>query len=94
MLAHPKVQWRIRIGLDVNNGYRPKMSPHDHSGSIAESQQHVINTTNPRCALHNSIKHRLHVGGRTADDTEDLGCCGLMLQGLTQFRVALLEFLE
>src|SRR5262249_19095717 len=39
-------------------------------------------------------EHRLDIGGRTADDPEHLARCRLMLKGLAQFRVALLELLE
>ena len=61
---------------------------------LAESQHHVINPTNPRGALDDRIEDRLNVRGRAADDAEHLGRCRLMLQGLAQFRVALLQFLE
>ena len=59
-----------------------------------ESQQHVIDPTNPRGALDDSVEHRLHVRGRAADDAEHLGGCRLMLQGLPQFCIALLQFFE
>ena len=62
--------------------------------SFAESQQHVIDPTNPRGALDDGVEHRLHVGGRAADDAEHLGRCRLMLQRFAQFRVALLQFFE
>ncbi len=65
------------------------MSPRNHSVPLVESQHHVINPTNPRGALDDGIKDRLHVGGRAADDAEHLGGCRLMFQGFTQFRVAL-----
>src|SRR5262249_42654659 len=42
----------------------------------------------------NGIKHRLHVGGRAANDAEHLGGCRLMLQSFPQFRGALLDLLE
>ena len=70
------------------------MSPQNHNVSFAESQHHVINPTNPRRTLDDGIEHRLHVRGRAADDAEHLGGCGLMLQSLAQFCVALLQFLE
>ena len=70
------------------------MSPHDHSVPLVKSQHHVINPTNPRGALDDGVEDRLHVRGRAADDAEHLGCCRLMLQGLAQFCVALLQFLE
>ena len=61
---------------------------------LVESQHHVIDPTNPRRALDDGIEHRLHVRRRAADDAEHLGGCGLMLQGLAQLCVALLQFLE
>ena len=62
--------------------------------TLAESQHHVINPTNPRRALDDGVEDRLHVRRRAADNAEHLGRCRLMLQGLAQFRVALPEFLE
>ena len=94
MLAHPAKLWLINTDLDAANGYGTKMSPRNHSVSLAESQHHVINPTNPCGALDDGIEHRLHVGRRAADDAEHLGRCGLMLQRLAQFCVALLQFLE
>ena len=70
------------------------MSPRNHSVPLAESQHHVIDPTNPRGALDDGVEHRLHVRRRAADDAEHLGRCRLMLQGLAQFRVALLQFFE
>ena len=70
------------------------MSPRNHSVSLAESQQHVINPTNPRGALDDGVEDRLHVRRRAADDAEHLGRCCLMLQRLAQFCIPLLEFLE
>ena len=70
------------------------MSPRNHSVPLAESQQHVIDPANPCRALDDGVEDRLHVGGRAADDAEHLGRCGLMLQRLAQFRIALPEFLE
>ena len=89
MLAHPAKLWLINTDLDAANGYGTKMSPRNHSVSLAESQHHVIDPTNPRGALDDGVEDRLHVGGRAADDAEHLGRCRLMLQGLAQFRVAL-----
>ena len=70
------------------------MSPRNQNVPLAESQHHIINPTNPRGALDDGVEDRLHVRGRAADDAEHLGRCRLMLQGLAQFCVALLEFLE
>ena len=70
------------------------MSPRNQNVPLVESQHHVINPTNPRRALDDGVEDRLHVRGRAADDAEHLGRCRLMLQGLAQFCVALLDFLE
>ena len=70
------------------------MSPRNQSVLLAESQQHVINPTNPCGALDDGVEYRLHVRRRAADDAEHLGRCRLMLQGLAQFGVALLHFFE
>ena len=94
MLAHPAKLWLINTDLDAANGYGTKMSPRNHSVPLAESQHHVINPTNPGGALDDGVEDRLHVRRRAADDAEHLGRCRLMLQGLAQFCVALLEFLE
>ena len=70
------------------------MSPRNHSVALVESQHHIINPTNPGGALDDGVEHRLHVCGRAADDAEHLGRCRLMLQGLAQFCIALLQFFE
>ena len=94
MLAHPAKLWLIDTDLDAANGYGTKMSPRNHNVPLAESQHHVIDPTNPRGALDDGVKHRLHVGRRAADDAEHLGRRRLMLQGLAQFCVALLSSLN
>ena len=94
MLAHPAILWLINTDLDAANGYGTKMSPRNHSVPLAESQHHVINPANPRGALDDGVEDRLHVRGRAADDAEHLGRRRLMLQGLAQFRVALLDLFE
>ena len=70
------------------------MRPREPAVPFAESQYHVINAANLRRALDYGVEDRLHVRRRAADDAEHLGRCRLMLQGLAQFRVALLDFLE
>ena len=76
-------------------GMETKMSPRNHHASpSSKSQHHVIDAANPGGALDDGVEHRLHVRGRAADDAEHLGRCRLMLQGLAQFRVALLQFFE
>src|SRR5262245_34814989 len=94
MLTHPAELRLINTGLWAGNGHGTKMSPRNRNVALAEPQQHVIDPTNLGSALDDGVQHRLHVGGRAADDAEHLGCRRLMLQRLTQLGVALLEFLE
>ena len=94
MLAHPAKPWLIDTDLNAADRYGTKMSSRNHSVALAESQHHVIDPTNPRRALDDGVENRLHVRRRAADDAEHLGRCRLMLQGLAQFRVALLNSLN
>ena len=94
MLAHPAILWLINTDLDAPDGYGTKMSPRNHNVPVTESQNHIIDPTNPRGALDDGVEHRLHIRGRAADDAEHLGRCRLMLQRLAQFCVALAEFFE
>src|SRR5262245_29777004 len=94
MLANPTNLGLIDIYLDATNRYGTKMSPWNRSVSFIEPQHYVINPTNSGGAFDNRVEHRLHVRRRAADDPEHLGRCRLMLQGLPQFRVALLDLLE
>src|SRR5262249_1506530 len=94
VLAHPAKLRFINANLAKTNRYRAKMSPRYHSVSLAESQHHIINPTNPCSALDDCIKDRLDVGRRAADNAEHLGRCCLMLQGLAQFCIALLDLFE
>src|SRR5262249_37620266 len=94
MLANPAMVWLINIDLDAANRDGTKMRPRRHNVPVAESQQHVINPANSRCALDDRVEDGLHVRRRAADDTEHFSRCRLMLQGLVQFRVAFLDFLE
>src|SRR5262249_22469828 len=91
---HPAIMWLINTDLDTTKRYRPKMGSLNHNVLLPESQKHVINPTNPRRALDDGVEDWLYVGRRAADDAEHLGGCRLMLQGLAQFRVALLDLLE
>ena len=63
MLAHPVPPWLINTHLDAATGYGygTKMSPRNHIVSVAESQHHVIDPTNPRGALDDGVEDRLHV---------------------------------
>ena len=94
MLAHPAKPWFIHTDLDATNGQGTKMSPRNHFVPSWSRSTHVINPTNPCGALDDGIEDRLHVRRRAADDAEHLGRCRLMLQCLTQFCIALLEFLK
>src|SRR5262245_13540325 len=94
MLSHPANLWLIDTDLKALAWYGTKMSPRNHHVVLAESEQHVIDPTNPCRALDDGIEDRLHVRGRAADDAEHLGRCSLMLQCLPQFRVAILDLLE
>src|SRR5262249_12956893 len=94
MLAHPENLWNIHTDFDATNGYGTKMSPCNQTVPVAESQQHVVDPTNPRDALDTCVKDRLHIRRRAADDAEHFGSCRLMLQGLAQLCVALLDLFE
>src|SRR5262249_26747699 len=96
MLAHPTISWIINTDLYEASDYwySTYSSPRDQTVLLAESQHHVIYSTNSSRALHDGIEDRLHVRGRTADNAEHLGRCRLMFQRLSQFCIALLDFLE
>src|SRR5215475_9861870 len=86
--------WLINTDLDTTKRYRPKMGSLNHNVLLPESQKHVINPTNPRRALDDGVEHRLHIRGRAADNAEHLSRRRLMLQGLAQLCVALLDLFE
>src|SRR5262249_2836766 len=95
MLAHPLIPWFINTDrFAANGGYGSKMSPRNHSVSLAESQCHIIYPTSPASALDDGVEDGLHVRGRSADNAEDFGGCCLMLQSFAQFGVAFLEFFK
>ena len=94
MFAQPAKPWLINTDLDSVNGHGTKMSPRNGIVPFVESQHHVIDPANPSGAFYDGVENWLHVRRRAADDAEHLGRCCLMLQGLAQFRVALLDFLE
>ena len=74
------------MGMEPKWPAQPYRSPHG-------VEAHVIDPTNPCCALDDGVEDRLHVRRRAADDAEHLGRCRLMLQSLAQFCIALLESL-
>ena len=92
MLAHPAKPWLISTDLAMGGMVWAQMSPRNQTRSLRRSQQNVINPANPGGALNDSVEHRLHVGGRSADDAKHLSGRGLMLQRLAQFCVALTKF--
>jgi len=94
MLTHPSALWFINADRFAGDRYGTKMSPDNVHVAVTEAQHHIINPANSRGALDDRIEDRLYIGGRAADDTEHLRCCGLMLQRLAEFRVAFLEFFE
>ena len=95
MLAYPAKPWPInthstRPGVWVSD----QNEPGNHTLPLPESQHYIINPTNPGGALDDGIENRLHIRRRAADDAENLGRRRLMLQGLAQFRVALLDLFK
>ena len=95
MLAHPAKLWLINTDLDTVNWVWDQNEPAATIAvTLVESQHHIIDPANPRGALDDGVENRLHVRRRAADDAEHLGRCRLMLQGLAQFCVALLDLLE
>ena len=68
MLAHPAKLRLINTDLDAADGYGTKMSSRNHNVTLVESQNHIIEPTNPRGALDDGVEHRLHVRRRAADE--------------------------
>ena len=94
MLAHP-ANCGASIPISTpGTGTGPKWARTNHDVSLAESQHHIVNPTNPRSALDDGVEDRLYIRRRAADDAEHLGRCRLMLQSFAQFGVALLKFFE
>ena len=94
MLAHPAICGASTTDFGPAKRDGTKMSPRNEQRSSRESQHHIINPTNPGGALDDGVKNRLHIRRRAADNAEHLGRCSLMLQGLAQFCVALLDSLK
>src|SRR5262249_12152182 len=89
-----KDMWRIDTDLNAVWAHGTEMSHRNQSVVLVQSQHNIINSTNTGNALDDCVEHRPHVCRRAADDAEHLGSCRLMLQGLPQVCIALLEFLE
>src|SRR5262249_59504131 len=94
VLAHPSELFLINADLSAAGRYGTKMSSQKRSIPLVESQHHVVNPANPRGARDDGVEHWLHVRRRAADNAKHLGRCGLMLQGFSQFRIALLVLFE
>src|SRR5262249_56843914 len=95
MFAHPAKLRLIKTDVaSSDSGNRSKMSARHEDVRFGKSQQDIVDPTHPCGALHDRVEHRLHIRGRPADDAEHLGCCGLMLQSLAQFCIALLDLFE
>ena len=94
VLAHPEKLWRIDWNFNTAYRCRAIMSPGNHNVFFPESQIHIVNSTNAGGAFDDSVQNRLNVRRRPADDPQHLSRCRLMFQGLAQFRIALLNFLE
>src|SRR5262245_42737439 len=93
-LSYPANLWFIGTDLLTTNGYGTEMSPNRHLVPLAEPPHYVIDPANSRGAFDDRTEHRLHVRGRTADDTKHLGSRDLMFQCFAQFRVAFLQLFE
>src|SRR5262245_29006656 len=94
MLAKPAYTWLNHTDLDLCDRYGTKMSPRNQCVPLVQPQHHVIDSTNPRGALDDSVEDRLHVGRRPTDDAEHFRRCRLMLQRFAQFGITLLQFFE
>ena len=70
------------------------MSPRNHSVPLTESQDHVIDPTNPRRALDDRIETGCTSVGERLMMPSTSARRRLMLQGLAQFCIALLDFFE
>src|SRR5262249_23942183 len=94
MRTHPVNVRLICSDLGTGNGHRTKMSPCNPNVPLVQSQYHINYPTNPRGALDDGVEHWLHIRRRAADDAEYFRCRRLMLQGLAQLCIALLDLLE
>src|SRR5262249_48335336 len=93
-IEHPPILGLIHTDLGASDWNRTKMRPRNEHVPFPQAQQHVIDPTHPRRTLDDRIKYRLHVRRRSTDDAEHLRGCRLMLQCLTQFCIALTQFLK
>ena len=94
MFAHPTIFRYVSINFWAAHNHSSKVSAQNHGISLAQSQQYVVNATNPRSAFDNRIENRLHVRRRAANDAEHLGRGRLMLKSFAQFRVAIFELVK
>src|SRR5262245_21700445 len=84
MLTYPANMWLINRP-HAAYGYGTKMSTRKDGVLLAESQYHVIDSTNFGRALDNRVQYRLHVCGRAVDDPQYLRRRRMMFQGLANF---------
>ena len=72
MLPHPALLWRHPVPISTTAQWVRVWDQNgiaqNHRVPLAESQQHVIDPTNPRGALDDRVEDRLHVGGRRLTD--------------------------
>jgi hypothetical protein len=82
MLANPAKMRLIDANFHAANSYRhgTDMGTRNHGVPLAQSQHHIINSTNPSRALNDGIKNWLRIGRRAPDDAEHLSRRGLMFQ--------------
>ena len=55
MLAHPPKKWLIDIDLEPAHWNGAKVGPRNHSLTLAESENYVVNPTNPGRALDDGV---------------------------------------
>src|SRR5215813_6677035 len=89
----PTTVHRSNFLLPVNwdrsmRGYKPKLI------IVSTPNCSVACVAQPCSVLCNHVEHRLNIGRRTSNDTQDLTRRGLLLQRLSQLAVTILQFLE
>ena len=73
VLAHPAKLWLHQYRSRRGQRDGTKMARETITVPLVESQQHVINPTNPGRALDDGVEDRLHVCRRAADDAQHFG---------------------
>src|SRR5262245_53423850 len=75
----------VPISSNLPNRDRSKVRGEAPDIAVNAPNYGIIGFTNPGSALDNGIEHRLYVGRRAGDDTQDLARRRLLLQGFLQF---------